>query len=317
MIAIFTHTDLDGIASASLILKALGRVDKIEFIQPYQLHQYLKKVPPDSQIYISDLGINGSTFPYVLRELRRILNNGGRVKWFDHHVWEKVWIEKVKKLGVELFVDTSTCAAGVVSKYLPVEGKHIKDLVSATCSIDLWVFDDWKGNFLTRYASFKDSVKWKIKVVNELAQFKGNLNGEMLRIVEEFVDKELRVYSKVIKNAYVKSINNIRTVYYFKKGSDEHLTSYIGNLLLSRFNGDIAVICKEDSISLRSRCFDVRNLAVKLGGGGHPRAAGAKMKIPLIYKIMLLIGFRKYAISWCVKKVSEAVKLLQKQNQPS
>ncbi len=302
MRVIVTHTDLDGVASAALVMKALRDVDKVMFAQPHQVPAVLGKVRNGTELYITDLGLNPSTLERVRREVERIIKSGGRVRWFDHHVWDPSWVVSLQEVGAEVNVDTSTCAAGVVRKYFPVEGKGVDALVSATCSIDLWIFDDWRGNYLVRYVSLKEGRKWREEVVRKLSNFRGELTEEVLRAAEEVINKELRLYSKVVREGKVLNHEGLRIAYYFKR-NDEHATSYIGNLMLSRFNADIAVICKPNSVSLRSKGFNVRELAKALGGGGHPRASGAKLDPPMYLRLLYWIGVRTPLTGWCVKEV--------------
>ncbi len=303
---IVTHTDLDGVASAALIIKALGRVDRIYFTQPHQLHSALCRVPNSCELFIADLGINDSTLDKVLRELRRITSSGGRVRWFDHHVWRCEWINAIINIGVELHVDTSTCGAGVVAKYLPINDSWANELVRAACSVDLWLFNDWRGNYLARYVGYREGGAWRERIARELASADELISEEVERVAEEMIDRELKLYSKVLKGAKVSRVAGYRIAYYLKPRT-EHVTSYIGNLLLSRFNADIAVICREGSLSLRSREVDVVGIARALGGGGHPRAAGAPAKPPLYVRLLAKIGVKSPLLNWCFRRVAGVV----------
>ena len=284
----------------------MGNYDRLHFAQPHQLYAVLGKIPNGSEVYITDLGVNPSTLDRVIEQIRRIINSGGKVYWFDHHVWDESWIKTVKDLGVNLFIDRSTCTAGVVAKYLNVSGEGVDVLVKATCSLDLWRFDHWLGNYLGKVVGYKGGSKWKEYIVKKLVNFKGVLDNELLQVVEEEISKELKIMSKVLKKAHVTRHGNLIIAYYFKS-DDEHITSYIAHLLMSRFNADIAVICRKGSISLRSKAYNVRELAKVLGGGGHPRAAGAPLRPPLIIRILSFIGIRRPHLEWCITKVKKAL----------
>ena len=303
---LITHTDLDGIASAALIWRAVGEPGKIYFIQPYQLGSVLDKVPNRAVVYISDLGINAETYGKIVENVRRIIASGGKIRWFDHHVWDKRWVNELNNLGADVYVNTSTCAAGVVMKYLPVNGEGVEDLVTAACSVDLWLFNDWRGNFLARYVGCKGGWRWRAEAVKLLKDFRGELSHDIIEKVSNVFDKELRVYSKVVREAGIKHIDGVRLAYYFKN-NDEHVTSFIGNLMLNRFSADVALICKYKSVSLRSKSFNVREISKALGGGGHPQAAGARIKPPLWRLMIALIGYRGLLLNWCVNRVSEVI----------
>lgn len=297
---LITHTDLDGVASGALILKKYGHVDKILFTQPHNLHSRLSGVPSGSTVYITDLGVNEASINKIKENVKRILGSGGEIFWFDHHVWEESWIKELTELGVILYVDTTTCSAGVVSKYLNVEDSE--ELVKATCSVDLWLMNDWRGNFLSRYVGYAGGTSWKEKSLKKLINFNGSIDPEISEVVEEAITKELKIYSKALRKAKIKERNNIKIVYYLKD-QEEHLTSYIANILMSRYGADIAIICRRGSVSLRSRSIDVRRVALSMGGGGHPRAAGASLNPDLLRRIMYFLGLKNLYSEWCVNKV--------------
>ncbi len=305
-VVIVTHTDLDGLTSAALLLRKLGRYDRLFFIQPHQLHRALNQVPNASEVYISDLGVNPANFDRVKAQVRRVIESGGSVEWFDHHVWDPHWIEDLIDVGVKLHIDTSTCGAGVVAKYLGLDDEVSRKLVSAACSVDLWRFDDPLGNFLARFSGLKGGKKWKEGVVRKLSKFSG-IDSEILEAVEEAISRELKVVTSAIKKAGIKEVGGVRLAYYFK-GDEEHLTSYVANALMSRFRADVAVICRKGSVSLRSYSLDVRSVAKALGGGGHPRASGARLNPPLLIRFLSLLGVKSLHLRWCVNKVINALK---------
>lgn len=301
---LITHTDLDGIASGALILKKVGNVSRVYFTQPQYLHSRLSSVPNGSEVYITDLGINGSTLGKILTEVSRIISSGGRVLWFDHHIWDFKWVEELSNAGVKLFIDRGTCGAGVVAKYLNVEDSE--ELVKVTCSADLWLMNDWRSNFLTRYVGFKGGTSWKLKIMRELTEFNGEIHERIVEVVESVMDKELKIYSKALKKARVRTYGNVKFVFYLKD-SEEHLTSYLANLLLSRYNADIAVICRRGSLSFRSKSYNVRELAKALGGGGHAKAAGAAVKPGFLMRLLYFLRLRSLYVNWCIKYVFKAL----------
>lgn len=305
---LITHTDLDGVASGALVLKKCGRLDKIYFTQPHHLHARLAGVPNGSTVYITDIGINKTSLDKIKENIKRIVGSGGEVFWFDHHVWEESWITELTEMGVALYVDRATCSAGVVSKYLGVEDSE--ELVRATCSVDLWLMNDWRGNYLSRYVGYAGGTSWKEKALKKLADFNGTIDSEINEVVEKAITTELKIYGKALKKAKIKRCGDIKMVYYFKD-QEEHLTSYIANILMSRYGADVAVICRRGSVSLRSRSLDVREVALSMGGGGHPRAAGAGLKPDLIRRIMYFLGLKNLYTEWCVSKVLQHLSLTQ------
>lgn len=71
---------------------------------------------------------------------------------------------------------------------------------------------------------------------------------------------------------------------------------------MGRYNSDIAVIIRGNgAISLRSRSVNVQRVASMLGGGGHPRASGAKINLPLWIKLVSRLYPK--IVSWHVARV--------------
>ncbi|MEM2757636.1 MAG: DHHA1 domain-containing protein, partial [Sulfolobales archaeon] len=292
---IVTHTDLDGIASAALVVKYLngrGISDvKVSLTQPHNLHKVLKSLKCD-ELYICDLGVNHLTYHPLINEISRLRNDGTTIYWFDHHIWQGSWITHLLDLGVNLFVDINTCSAGVVSNALKILDDNSLRLVRATCSNDLWVFNDHLGNFLSRYVVCRPGNRWRKELINKLVEFNASLSDEIIKCVESVMDRDLRVFNSVIKNSISFEVNGVKIAIAMKDW-EESSTSYIAHFIMSRLNADIVIVFKEGSLSIRSNDLNIRDLAVRLGGGGHAKAAGAPFKTPLFYRLMLALRIRK------------------------
>jgi len=318
---VITHRDLDGISSGFLlrkyIIESLKQDVKVLFTEPYLLHKTLSKVIKNlnkfkiTHLYISDLGLNTNNFDAVLNHLSTVVSKGIKVLWFDHHVWEDEWIDKLKSLGIELVIDRSTCATGIVSGFLKKAGlSFIEDynwLVRATCSLDLWVFDDPLAPWLSRVATYRNDDLWRYNVMVLLERMS---RGEGIKaiepIVKDYVDKELRLYELYLKKSKAINIGGVRFVFVVKR-SDIPNTSYLGHYLLSAANADVAVIIRGVTISFRSREYDVRELAFRLGGGGHKCASGARLKVPLYVSLLTRLGFNSPLINYVAKKIKEVI----------
>jgi len=309
---IVTHTDLDGVASAALILKYLrvrGVDDSnisIVLTQPHNLHKVLSKLSCD-ELFISDLGINHRTYELLLNEVRRLRSEDTKIYWFDHHVWQGSWVNELVNLGVNLYLNPNTCSAGVVVSSLRLLDSESQLLANATCSVDLWVFNNYLGNYLSRYVVCKGGNKWRKYLISKLSGFKGGLDSEILKCVEDVVDRDLRTYSEVLKKVLLSVIDGVKVAFVVKEW-EESSTSYIAHFIMSRVNADVVIVCKEGSLSIRSNELNIRELAVRLGGGGHPKAAGAPFKLPLLHKLLLRIGLKKYVLKYCAKVVTEAIR---------
>ncbi len=306
---IVTHTDLDGIASAALVVKHLrsrGILDvEITLAQPHNLPTALRRLKCD-ELYICDLGVNRNTFQSILNEVSRLRGDGTVIYWFDHHVWEDHWVNQLLSLGINLYLDVGTCSAGVVANALRVVDANSAGLVRATCSNDLWVFNDYLGNFLSRYVVCRPGNKWRERLILKLSEFENVLNDEIVKCAESVMDRDLRVFNSVIKKSVVFEIGNVKVAVIMKEW-EESSTSYIAHYVMSRIDADVVVVYKEGSLSIRSNNLNIRELAVRLGGGGHPKAAGAPFKTPFLYKLLTTLGIKKPALRYCAKVISKVM----------
>lgn len=308
MRVVITHTDLDGVASAAILARSLNRIDRYVFAQPQTLSRALSaiKCSDECEIYICDLSPNSGNFGTLLGILKKLVKAGARVWWFDHHVWDPSWVEGALDAGIRLNQDTSTCSAGIVHRQFGSGDSVSERIARAACSLDLWVFDDWVGNFLARYVGYSKSEDWRRKAVAKLATGL-LLDEEVFMAVEDSIDRELKILSEALRKCGVTDVCGVRVAYYYKSVKD-HVTSYVAALLMSRFKADMAVICRRGSVSLRSRGrVDVREVALRLGGGGHHNAAGFSLRPPWIYRVLLLLGLSGPYVRWCMAKIERAL----------
>ncbi len=305
---IVTHSDLDGVGAAAAALRSLGRVEEgstILFAEPYNLEATLWRlephVSPGDLVVISDLGPTRSSLRKIAETLSELAKRDVRVEWYDHHVWDPAELSLMEEAGARMVVDRSTCATGVVARYLNEEryekDHYLGELERAVCAADLWRWDHYLAPKLFRVVGERDGgEEWKRRLAYKLAS--GVLwDEEMDKRLESYVNSELEGYNRALRNAYVSEKGGYRIAATYKDFPGPPSSSMIGALLLSRFEADVAVIIRSDGgISLRSRKVDVQLIARALGGGGHPRAAGAKVKIPLLVKLASILHPRLTAI---------------------
>ncbi len=319
-IVIVTHTDLDGVASAAIYARLAGaEPDKeatIIMSEPYKLHRSLADIARNlrdvNRVAIMDLGPNADTFDSIIEATRKLVSLGVKVEWYDHHRWSNDWVKTLEELSVHVYIDTSTCAAGVVAKYAPQEleaesDEFIEALVSATCAADLWKWDNPLAprlyRVVDRYKGARGD-KWRRLMLKGF--YKGALWWpELDDALAEYLRREFKGFASALKSVVVKEFNCCKVVFVLKKPGPPN-ASILGNALLRRFNADIAVIVRVrgKGVSFRSQSCNVRDLAYVLGGGGHPRAAGAPLKLPLLYKILSLV-YPKLKLYQAIKLVTK------------
>lgn len=287
MYAIITHNDIDGVASSALYIYLTGtREYRVYFTEPFLLNKTLSKIISAyyERVVIMDIGINPQVYDEILEYLKILRENNIPVYWYDHHVWEEKWMNDVKDKGIELYIDQSTCATGVVAKYVETTRRNIdqvfiSELVNGVCAGDLWLFNHWLGPYYIRLVRRKDPDSWRKHVLSVLASGR-YWSGEFDEKVLDHLEKELALFSDKNGLKYViKNINGLKII--VSESNVDVENSFLASYLIGRMNVDIAILATSDGkLSFRSKDIDVRNLALSLGGGGHMYASGAKIEIP-------------------------------------
>ncbi len=317
MIAIVTHSDLDGLAAAALYT-VLSNIEisnvRVVLSGPSQLHRDLRKLAKEDidKVVIIDIGVNNANYNDVLKALRDLRVRSIEIEWFDHHVWEAVWIEEISKVAV-LVVDRNTCATGVVFKSLHRRGNserasEIERFVAAVCAVDLWKFNRWEAPFLLRFVEYRDDHEWynhvyKILVYSLRTGGIDEIIEKVSDIVEGYIDKELQVLSGLCGKSVMKELNGVRVGVYVRRCNIPN-ASIVGNAMLSLCRLDIAAIINPDlsRLSLRSQKCNVREIAFFLGGGGHPCAAGTNICVNPLLRFLWKVGVARDTIARLVSK---------------
>lgn len=309
---IITHRDLDGIAGAALYSycrKIPSDQLKIVYVEPSQILNVIRKYYKRKRsLALIDIGLNEDVF----NELRDIDLSDVDIEWYDHHVWDEEWVEVLRSKNIELHIDRSTCATGVIAKNLCLEqSSKVNELVDIVCDADMWKFGRYESAFLFRYADLGSKDHWRNTVFKVIRSYLENTLKDLVQYIEEdvskYVDEELKVLSSLPSKIIKERIDGITLCIYVK---DSYLpsSSIIGNAMLSFC--DIAVLVHEalKSISFRSRKCNVREVAKAFGGGGHPRAAGAPLNTPLVFRLLNNLGLdiaKEHVAEEILKKMVE------------
>ena len=296
MHGIVTHTDLDGIVGAAIYVLGKG-IRKNEyyvlFIEPIEIGKICDLINKNYEaIAIIDIGVNVDG----LKELLRCVEGSNvNIYWYDHHIWDLEWINELSRYGVKLYIDSnSRCAADVVAKSMNIENRLIREYVDVTCAVDSWSFYRWEAPYLYRYIDYvKRFYGLERAFIDILDAIERSIEvGEFIKwidpFVEKYIDEELKIVSNICKDVKMIKIDDKDICIYYRGFSIPN-QSIVGNAVLNICNCKIAAIIRHDltSISFRSRDYNVREIAKRLGGGGHMKAAGAPLKINRFFKIAL------------------------------
>lgn len=312
--AIITHTDMDGVGSAAIYIYLQGiRPMNIYFTEPYLLHRTMKKlanVKNIDKIVLMDLGANPKIFDEVIGYINRIRSRGIDVEWYDHHVWNEEWINRLRELGVRIVIDRSTCGAGVVARHAPrtrkdFDEEFLSEVVSGVCAGDLWRFDHWRGPWYLRLVKRRDKREWRLYVIDVISRGTA-WTGEFTEKVRERLEIELREYSLI--DSYIVKARANGYLIAVAPNSDNVSNSFTAAYVMGRTGADIVgIVSRNGKLSLRSRNVNIRELAVALGGGGHPRAAGALIRLPFIVRLKALFSV-KPVLEYTLKVLADNIR---------
>ena len=239
-------------------------------------------------LFVCDLAPD--RYEYVADELEAAVDVASSVRWYDHHQWDDDVADAVREAGAELVVGDSDeeCSADVVARSLEYDfaDRHT-DLVAVTRDHDLWIREDPRSDDLADYAYWTDPAEY-VEVVREY----GADLPEWVRafIADRRVEKN-RLIEYAIDRAEFHDVGPYTVGVTYGRCSQNEAAEG-----LREAGADAAVIVKPaGSASIRGtetfeRCHEV---AGRVNGGGHPKAAGCK---PDIYDDML-----DYATHWTTR----------------
>jgi oligoribonuclease NrnB/cAMP/cGMP phosphodiesterase (DHH superfamily) len=294
---VITHNDADGLVSGALFNDFFDKVDivTIDYENIESTFRHLSDNMEDiSEVYVSDLNLDETHS--VTGE---VADKCSSFVWIDHHEWgEKE--QETRNMGVDMNIDETRCAAGLVYEYLVDRGYEptdtAKEIVDITEDHDLWEHDLETiqlgsnevciSRVFSNLAFFSDTDDFLDDVLDYGRDFL-DYEEELLRDGkgEGFLaEKEAK---HIMKVEYI--INNETTVeeiegYTVAFAHGRASPGYILEELQERYNIDILAHTKPAypvKASIRSegefnRCHEIAEV---LGGGGHEHAAGCKPEV--------------------------------------
>ncbi|QLK27525.1 phosphohydrolase [Natrinema zhouii] len=229
-------------------------------------------------------------YEYVEEELAAALETADRVAWYDHHQWGDDVAQAVRDAGVDLVVGDSDeeCSADVVYRSLEYDFSPMyEELAAVTRDHDLWLREDPRSDDLADYAYWTDPAEY-VEVVREYGVDLPEWVTDY--IAERRVEKEALI-DQAVGRAELREIGGYTVGITYGRCSQNEVAE-----AMREQGADASVIVKPaGSASIRGTdefelCHEV---AGKVNGGGHPKAAGCK---PDIYDDML-----DYANHWTTR----------------
>ncbi|ELY68169.1 DHH family phosphoesterase [Natrinema versiforme] len=239
-------------------------------------------------IFVCDLAPD--RYEYVEDELAAALETADSIAWYDHHQWGDDVAQAVRETGVDLVIGDSDeeCSADVVYRSLEYEFDPMyEELAAVTRDHDLWLREDPRSDDLADYAYWTDPAEY-VEVVREYGVDLPEWVTDY--IAERRVEKEALI-EQAVGRAELREIGGYTVGITYGRCSQNEVAE-----AMREQGADASVIVKPaGSASIRGTdefelCHEV---AGKVNGGGHPKAAGCK---PDIYDDML-----DYANHWTTR----------------
>ena len=244
------------------------------------LERLAEHVEEGATVYIVDLCPDPDV---SLGDLETVVEKAETVRWYDHHQWDDDVREAIEGLGVEVVVGESdeVCSADVTLQQFEEMGHDFDDatreLVAVTRDHDLWIRDDPRSDDIADLSVFLDADDY-LDAVSEGP----DIDDEYRELLAEKREEKEKLIELAVERADMVEIGDVTVAHTYGRCSQNEVAEN-----LRGEGADAAVVVKpEGGTSLRGsegfeRCHEV---ARKLGGGGHPRAAGCK---PDVFDTML------------------------------
>jgi len=256
---------------------------------PYSLDEALENVaeyaPEGIDLYVCDLCPD--EYGWIAEALAAAVDLAASVAWYDHHQWDDETAAAVREAGVDLVVGASDeeCSTDVTLRSLGYDfGEQWTELAAVTRDHDLWEKEDPRSDDLADYAYWTDPEEYVTMV--------GTFGVDLPEVVAEYIDlrrvEKENLIEAAVSRAELKQVGPWTVGVAYGRCSQNEVAE-----ALREQGADAAVVVKPaGSASIRgSETFErAHEVAGRVNGGGHPRAAGCK---PDIYDDML-----DYAHHW-------------------
>ena len=281
--------DADGLGCVALLRVAFGSAallpagpheiaDAFEYVEAYG--------EAGVELYVCDLCPDAES---DIDPLPAVADLADTVRWFDHHQWDDGLADAVSAYADLVVGDSdSVCTTDVTLEALDYEfDERYVDLAAVTRDHDLWLREDPRSDDLADYAYWAEPEEY----VGTVLEHGADLPDAVETFLEERrVEKEALI-EKAVDRAEFREIGEWTVGITYGRCSQNEVAE-----AMREAGADASVIVKPaGSASIRGtdafqRCHEV---AARVNGGGHPKAAGCK---PDIYDDML-----DYAHHWSTR----------------
>lgn len=288
--------DADGLTCGALLKRVKG--GEIYLANYDNLENALEKVtPPVDTLYICDLNIRDALEPALMR-----INEFAKINIIDHHQMTPDLMERLRKNGINIRLETGDCAAVQVYDTFKCQlGNEGKRLAAYAAISDMFEngpiadtilakmdrkFAQHEAQLLTHALSADQTIIFKRTVLDELSDY--SYPHRIPGLVEKAIQylEEMTKIKELIPS-HAKVIGRVAIM----EAVNDYSTGGISNLLIDTLGVDVGISYKTNgeyyNMSFRGEMMledHLGNMCKEIGsmydgfGGGHKRASG--MKIP-------------------------------------
>ncbi len=309
-VVVLHHNDFDGIMGAISLYRLHSSDDFTSF--PTSRRKFLEsfkralKERPDL-MYVVDIGPNDSE----LDELKNLLNNKDfKLVWMDHHKWSENVLATVKELADEVVYDRSTCGAGLAARYAKEKGADLcsccEELVNLSCDIDLWIRSDPRSE---KMSIALGNRRWRNYLIEKLWRCVG-WDQDWEDAYREVIEEMKEFLKRALERAVTFEVSGVSVIIVPITRKEIAWVSFMAEEIRNENPYDI-IIFESDVGSLHMRRgsekVDLSELARKLGGGGHPAAAGAGVPYSWLDRLLHKLTLRPRKVDVIRKAIEEVV----------
>lgn len=300
---IVTHGDVDGIVSAVVLARAIGGSFDYHFSGPNSLDKTLSKLRVEGDdLFILDIGLNKSKLAEVESSLRRLSSRGVRVRWYDHHRWDREALSRIASIA-ELEVRPSVSNARLVLGELG-GGEFERELVRIADDADT-------GSYSMEISRLYNAISMDRKMRKKLLEvlLGGSLIDDELRSFGEAKLGELEdQVSEGLRRAVVRVTRGGRRFCLIdirRRGPG----SLIARRAAEELGVDFSIVfnCRRFSLYAGlSKELDLRRVCEMFDGGGHPYACGGRLRLHPIKRVACKL-FKRFYVPSEVRKLIRVI----------
>lgn len=299
---IISHDDLDGVVSAycmSNFLKDRGESVRVEFYSYQGMERNLERVIQEKkydEVYLLDLSLSPKSCIFGIVEKFR---DSMDFFWFDHHASSDISRKDIFHFAI---VETkNSCAAELVLEYTGGEKPLEKYLAKLAHDRDFWNLDDkdsiWINDVLEEigpnelFMKFSEGNSSETNWVKENEYFVNAYTMGVEKKKKSIALAERTLVTATTHKSKIASHNSDLWGIVFCRG----YASDVAHVIMEKYSLDAVALVdltKFDNplgVSFRTNRddIDVSEIAERLGGGGHKKAAGAHVPLKELSRLLL------------------------------